>query len=476
MSKSVIASNADLKVFNLINWFDFIKNQIIKYKNKDFTPIYNELFNYLLNEALKKESVYKLFVENGILIETRLNKKEVLNLSKSLKSHLLFGNKTDFRYLLIAQLLYSVNLFEKKINDDFWKSYFCDMGFKESKLSELLNEIRNYEIIKSNKIKTSFNDFVKFQEAQSEYNDLKIFNIVVCATMSAGKSTLVNALLGNDVLPARNEATTAKITTVYDKDGLKHLNAFCKREQEKKISCDINLETLNLWNSDNKIGHICIQGDMNGIKNTDMYAVGVHDTPGTNNSLDNTHCKITMDYLQNEKIDLLIYVANFEQMLTNDEQKLLKEIYSKVINKKKIPVLFVINKVDSYDKQKEDYSDVLSKFSSTLEKLGYDQYQILPVAAKPARLIKMALCGKSSHFSEKECDGFNSIVNKFTKRININEMSSNKVSYNDSFIYGNIDSDIIEIDGESYKSEKLKQALVNTGLIGIEKTIEKYIE
>ena len=45
---------------------------------------------------------------------------------------------------------------------------------------------------------------------------LPIKNIAVCATMSSGKSTLVNALLGNDVLPARNEATPAKITSIMD--------------------------------------------------------------------------------------------------------------------------------------------------------------------------------------------------------------------------------------------------------------------
>ena len=38
--------------------------------------------------------------------------------------------------------------------------------------------------------------------------------------MGAGKSTFINALLGCDVLPARNEATTAKITSVYDRDNM----------------------------------------------------------------------------------------------------------------------------------------------------------------------------------------------------------------------------------------------------------------
>lgn len=38
------------------------------------------------------------------------------------------------------------------------------------------------------------------------------FDVYVVATMSSGKSTLINAMLGRDLLPAGNEATTATIT------------------------------------------------------------------------------------------------------------------------------------------------------------------------------------------------------------------------------------------------------------------------
>ena len=318
--------------------------------------------------------------------------------------------------------------------------------------------------------------FLDYYEKNCAYKEKKLLNVGVCATMSAGKSTFVNALLGNDYLPVRNEATTAKIMSIYDNDYLPQIVGYSVNNAGMlDFDNNLNEKKISQWNTENEISRIVLQSDLDNIGNFNGIMV-VHDTPGTNNSLDHSHYKTTMDFLKNEKIDLLIYVANFEQMLTNDEQFLLKEIYSKVIKIKKIPMLFVINKVDSYDKQKEDYNEVIRKVSLNLEALGFNQYQILPVAAKPARLIKMALCGKSSQFSEKECDGFSSIVNKFTKRININEMSSKKVTYEDSLIYGNEDSDTIVIDGESFELEKLRQALVNTGLIGIEKIIEEYIE
>jgi ribosome biogenesis GTPase A len=40
------------------------------------------------------------------------------------------------------------------------------------------------------------------------------FEVFVIATMSSGKSTLINAILGRDILPEANKATTAKITRI----------------------------------------------------------------------------------------------------------------------------------------------------------------------------------------------------------------------------------------------------------------------
>ena len=469
----------EILYFSLMEFLEVLYTQELPGNNENSKNDYFSIMNTYLQEYSK--SLNKKEFEEILSKASQLSKRDfgdVSNHYKAIHSYKtrrwLFGNKNLYP-LLVDSLKYTNNYVSELFTFDENKKLevISSIINQNSGKKDLYEKTVNKER-RSGKYCSSVLDGVIEKEAA--YSRLETKNIAICATMSAGKSTLVNALLGNDVLPARNEATTAKITSVYDKDGLKVLKGFCKRDQERIFSYNLNLQTLDSWNSDNKIEHIYIQGDMDGIKNTEKYALAVHDTPGTNNSLDHSHYKTTMDFLKNEKIDLLIYVANFEQMLTNDEQFLLKEIYSKVIKIKKIPMLFVINKVDSYDKQKEDYNEVIRKVSLNLEALGFNQYQILPVAAKPARLIKMALCGKSSQFSEKECDGFSSIVNKFTKRININEISSKKVTYEDSLIYGNEDSDTIVIDGESFELEKLRQALVNTGLIGIEKIIEEYIE
>jgi hypothetical protein len=78
---------------------------------------------------------------------------------------------------------------------------------KEDLLENLFNEIKSGPIaeLRSDKIIDAF------QTAKN-----KDFNVCVVATMSAGKSTLLNALLGTKLLPAKQEACTAIITRIKD--------------------------------------------------------------------------------------------------------------------------------------------------------------------------------------------------------------------------------------------------------------------
>jgi ribosome biogenesis GTPase A len=45
-------------------------------------------------------------------------------------------------------------------------------------------------------------------------HNLKDMHVMVFATMSAGKSTFINSLIGSELLHSANEATTAAIASV----------------------------------------------------------------------------------------------------------------------------------------------------------------------------------------------------------------------------------------------------------------------
>lgn len=59
-----------------------------------------------------------------------------------------------------------------------------------------------------------------FISREFQYYHLSRVNVSMFSTMSAEKSTFINALIVHDYLPAKNEACTAKIISVADIDNI----------------------------------------------------------------------------------------------------------------------------------------------------------------------------------------------------------------------------------------------------------------
>lgn len=294
----------------------------------------------------------------------------------------------------------------------------------------------------------SYTEFAEFKRSLKDYSMFNIKNIAVCATMSAGKSTFVNALLGRDVLPARNEATTAKITSVYDKDGAEKMVGYAtKNGKITEQSADVTLEVINKWNSSNNIERIYLQGDLDGIKN-DGFVVAVHDTPGTNNSGDKSHHEVTMDFLQNNKMDALIFVANATQLCTNDERILLSELLQVVIEPTKIPVLFILNKADELDEEKESIEDIQKRYVDYLKEIGFKEPKLFLLSAKAARLLKMAKNGRTENLTAREKSDLKAAIAEFT---DLHDFSGG---------------------GERKCESEIETALLRSGLQNVEKYIE----
>ncbi len=152
----------------------------------------------------------------------------------------------------------------------------------------------------------------------------------------------------------------------------------------------------NGWNNDAETNRIFLQGDLDGIGNKGLI-VAVHDTPGTNNSGDRNHHKITMDFLTSQKLDALIFVANATQLKTTDEHALLKEIFKKVVKQNNLPVIFVLNKADELDSEKENISEIITEYGKYLSEIGFEIPKVFPVSSKAARILKMV----KNDFSEK---------------------------------------------------------------------------
>ena len=451
-------------IFEFMNYAEFVLGQKFSYKKKDFSKYYFHAYCVLLNDMLANSNA-------NLHKYAKLKHNVDLNFDiKSSIKKIRKKNKVDYRFVLVAQLLHALELLNiNTLKEDDKLLLQKKLCFSKKNFALALEYAKDHSKIKSEKILKTFMEHVNFKKSHNKYKQTKIKHIGICANMSCGKSTFVNALLGNDYLPARNEATTACVTSVYDYDFATHLLGMAIKENHTySISDNADVSVVNAWNAE--ADHIILQADLDNISNENTIAA-VHDTPGVNNSANDEHKKVTMEFFGNNKMDLILYVANAEHLATEDDKNLLVELRDKILPKSKSKMLFVINKFDSIDISKESKDDIVIRYLEFLEDLGFEKPKIYPISSKAARLFKMALNGRVDLFSENELDEFKPLVNKFNKRLNL--AASNDVFYIKETIQRSLEfEESITLDGEEVEIQKIYQALKNTGLLGLESDIE----
>lgn len=189
------------------------------------------------------------------------------------------------------------------------------------KIHELIDEAHEHP---------TFERFIKEndqarQSIEEAFN--RDFDVYVVATMSSGKSTLINAMLGRDLLPAANEATTATIARITDNDQKPdHFTAkrYDRSGQLVGQADNADQELLKEWNRLDDTQLIDIEGNIVAIQERPDVRLVLTDTPGPNNSQDDEHQRTTMGFVQDSKRNpLILYVLNASQLGTNDDRNLL---------------------------------------------------------------------------------------------------------------------------------------------------------
>jgi small GTP-binding protein len=199
--------------------------------------------------------------------------------------------------------------------------------------------------------------------------------VLVVGCMSAGKSTLVNALVGYPVNESRNEATTSSLLRIYNKP---------------------EPGGMTLFNEDH--GNYHQQDDPDLEAEVPFNAVGVHfrsllssknvciiDTPGVNNSRDEQHGEITERAIRRGVYDLLLFVADARYPGTGDEMQLLEYVHTHC----KRPVIVAINQLDTYNPRQDSIKMAIDGYATALRDIGFPpDTDVLPVSAQTALWVK----------------------------------------------------------------------------------------
>lgn len=298
------------------------------------------------------------------------------------------------------------------------------------------------------------------------------FEIAVVATMSSGKSTLINAMLGKELLPARNEATTAVLAQIHDIDGAKNFSGKSFNKEGNKITtCDpLTLDNMNKLNDNPETARVEIYGDIKGIESNNLKLI-LTDTPGPNNSRTDVHKSHTYDLITSDYKPMILYVLNGTQLETNDDNNLLKDVSVAMKSfgrQSQERFIFVLNKADEFDPEKgEAVQKKIDDVKKYLEKHGISNARVFPAASRLAKVIRQYQNRET--LTETEEDEILPKYKIFIKRENKHFSHYAPLS----------NSAKKEMDEKLEKARKgnnpYQEALIYTGIPAIELAISEYL-
>jgi len=180
----------------------------------------------------------------------------------------------------------------------------------------------------------------------------ELFLLVVVGEFNSGKSTFINALLGErflaeGILPTTNEISILR----WAEDGQQRAEQDADGMYQRYLPADL------------------------------LREINIVDTPGTNVVLERQQ-RLTEEYIP--RADLVLFVMSADRPFTESEVKFLK--YIRQWGKK---VVFVLNKADLLQSPEEVQQVVGFVSSNALQLLGVDDASVLPVSSRSALAAKL---------------------------------------------------------------------------------------
>jgi GTPase len=184
---------------------------------------------------------------------------------------------------------------------------------------------------------------------QKTYNDQLVFSFI--GHYSAGKSSLINYLLNQDILPSSPVPTTSNTVSVQigNKSGIQ---AFINQYQYAAVDNYEELKALNTKDMD-------IQAITMDIQSDDYQQNTVfQDTPGVDSNTD-SHEEAANRFLLNS--DLIFFTVEYNHVESEHNLTLLKEIAGLGI-----PLVLIINQIDKHDDREITLDTFLNRVKTTL--------------------------------------------------------------------------------------------------------------
>ncbi|UOE92299.1 dynamin family protein [Alkalihalobacillus sp. LMS39] len=164
------------------------------------------------------------------------------------------------------------------------------------------------------------------------------FEVAFCGHFSAGKSTILNRLLGAEVLPTSPIPTSANIISIMN--GPLALHVKNRHGEETKWEGEIPWQRVREWGMNgHDISELTICAPLDFLGNHSK----ILDTPGVD-STDESHEAVTVEQLYTT--DVIVYVMDYNHVQSETNLYFLKQL-----SKEKKPLYIVINQIDKHNEE-----------------------------------------------------------------------------------------------------------------------------
>lgn len=369
-----------MKMDKILNRICSIENHPVSKLDKDFRIKYVKGLGaclYVLSNDSPITKMLYLAWANSILCETNnlhdywssdlSTAKSAISLQR--KGFSFFSMKYSFIYDIFYILEQSFLPGYNKINTyRFLKENLCSFFTQKT-----LENVYEYYGSESGCCKGIDESLIEHRYHNNTILSQKEKKILVVANVSAGKSTLINALVGYRINKTRTTACTDRIVALHNKD---RNDGFTLLEADNSYLycnsiCEVNNE------------HI-VEAAFPFKSSLANERICFIDTPGINNANESDHRKITEEAILKDNYDAVLYVSNSMYFGINDENNLLYFLKTNVTK----PILFVLNQLDNFVPEEDSIMKMVSDYKFDLIKLGFDKPVIAPLSAYASFLFR----------------------------------------------------------------------------------------
>ena len=286
-------------------------------------------------------------------------------------------------------------------------------------------------------------------------------SLYVVATMSAGKSTVLNAMLGDDLLPADHLASTSKLMKVVQNDRENYsAKAYDSERDVLHVAEFVTKEALESWNKDESVDEIIIEGPL--LKGQSQMNIELVDTPGPNNFQDRRHKDKIQQFIQTEERPVLLYIMDATKIGTEDDAEyieMLNEWFQASDLKLEERTYFILNKIDIL-KSEQEVERTMQSAQQFLSNFGVQSPKIIPVSAQFALLYRQKQKGKEL---DRRDEGMLMFIGEELEALNVIQQSTLSSSLKQQ-LYTLQESQSVE-----------ERQVLNTGVSVIEFALEQFI-